>query len=447
TGTGPSARAASSAHAELVHDDLADAAGVGLAAGGLHDRADEGADRLDLAALDLRDHVGGVGDPLVAGAAELRVVGAYAQTLGLDDRGGVAVAVAALHEHLLGDLVVDLLPVHQALQLGDLRRGDSERGELGVAVLGDAGQLAHPPLAGALRGGAHSDGRLDEVQGVGVDRVAHLQVGQAPLPLQAAATGGGQLRQRGADLLDPLPARGHRHQVRLGEVAVVLRVGLRAARGGAAGVLVEVAGLLDHLLPRVEHARLAGDLVPHRPLDRAEGVDVLGLGAGAERGARILAQRDVDVGADVAALHPRLGDVQRAEDVAQGAHVRGGDLGGAPLRVRDRLGDDLDQRHAGAAVVDLGVGRAVDAPGRAADGGVLAGVLLHVGALDLHPDDLAVVQLDVDPPVEGDGLVVLRGLEVLGEVRVEVLLAREAAGLGDRAVQREADADRVLHRP
>src|SRR5699024_11368336 len=103
----------------------------------------------------------------------------------------------------------------------------------------------------------------------------------------------------------------------------------------------------------------------------------------AERGLGVLPQGDVDVGADVAALHPRLGDVQRAEDVAQGAHVRGGDLGGAPLRVRDRLGDDLDQRHAGAVVIDLGVGRAVDAPGGAADVGVLAGVLLHVGALGI----------------------------------------------------------------
>src|SRR5699024_4122883 len=112
-------------------------------------------------------------------------------------------------------------------------------------------------------------------------------------------------------------------------------------------------------------------------------------------------------GADVAALHPRLGDVQGPEDVAQGADVRGGDLGGAPLGVRDRLGDDLDQRHACAVVVHLGVGGAVDAPGGTADVGVLAGVLLHVGALDLDPDDLSVLELDVDPAVEGDGLVVL----------------------------------------
>src|SRR5690606_1847077 len=210
------------------------------------------------------------------------------------------------------------------------------------------------------------------------------------------------------------------------------------------GVLVEVASLLDDRLAGVEQPRLAGDLEADGALDGAEGVDVLRLGAGAERGARVLAQGDVDVGADVAALHPRLGDVQCPEDVAQGADVRGGDLGGAALRVRDRLGDDLDERDAGAVVVHLGVGRAVDAAGRAAHVGVLARVLLHMGAFDLDAHDLPVLELDVDPAVEGDGLVVLRGLEVLGEVRVEVLLAREAAGLGDGAVQRQADLDRVL---
>src|SRR5699024_9026627 len=220
-------------------------------------------------------------------------------------------------------------------------------------------------------------------------------------PQQPAAARGGQLGQARADLLDPFAARRDGHQIRLGEVAVVLGVGLRPARGGAAGVLVEVAGLLDDLLPGVEQARPAGDLVAHRALDGAGGVDVLRLGAGAERRLGVLAQGDVDVGADVAALHPRLGDVEGAEDVTQRAHVGGGDLGGAPLGVRDRPGDDLHQRDAGAVVVHLGVGRAVDAPGRAADVGVLPGVLLHVGALDLDAHDLPVLELHVDPAVEG----------------------------------------------
>ena len=49
-----------------------------------------------------------------------------------------------------------------------------------------------------------------------------------------------------------------------------------------------------------------------------------------------------------------------------------------------RLGDDLDQRDAGAVVVDERVVGAVDAPGRP-DVGVLAGVLLEVHPLDADP--------------------------------------------------------------
>jgi hypothetical protein len=85
----------------------------------------------------------------------------------------------------------------------------------------------------------------------------------------------------------------------------------------------------------------------------------------------------------------------------------------------------------------------MDAPGRATDVQRLAGVLLEVCPLDLHPVRLA-VDLDVGPSAVRDRLVVLGGLEVLRHVRVEVVLAREAAQLGDRAVQSEADPDRGL---
>ena len=55
----------------------------------------------------------------------------------------------------------------------------------------------------------------------------------------------------------------------------------------------------------------------------------------------------------------------------------------------DRLGDDLDQRHAGPVVVEQRVVGAVDPAGGATDVQRLAGVLLHVRALDLDPVRLA----------------------------------------------------------
>src|SRR5690606_30523218 len=275
--------------------------------------------------------------------------------------------------------------------------------------------------------------------------VAHLGVGVPPLGLEPTPTGDGQLRQRRADLLDPLAARRHRHQVGLGEVAVVLGVRLHAARRRRAVVLVEVARLLDDRQARVEHTRLAGDLVPDGALDRPERVHVLRLGARAERGVGAGAQRQVDVGAHVAALHAGLGDTEGAEDVAQRLHVRARHLGRTLAGALDRPRHDLDQRDARTVVVDERVLRAVDAARGTADVRVLARVLLHVRALDLDAEHRTVLELDVDPPVVGDRLVVLRGLEVLRDVRVEVVLPGEPAALRDGAVQRQADADRVLH--
>jgi hypothetical protein len=116
------------------------------------------------------------------------------------------------------------------------------------------------------------------------------------------------------------------------------------------------------------------------------------------------------------------------------------------LGAEDRLRHDLDERHTGAVVVDERVLGTLDAPGRAADVRQLAGILLHVGALDRHLEAGAVGEFDLDGALEGDRLVVLADLVVLREVRVEVVLAREPRRRGDLAAEREAEADRVMHR-
>ena len=157
-------------------------------------------------------------------------------------------------------------------------------------------------------------------------------------------------------------------------------------------------------------------------------------------------ERHVRVAAQVAALHARLGDAERERDVADRRDVGLGELGGVGLRAEDRLRDDLDERHAGAVVVDERVLGTLDATGRAADVRELAGVLLHVRALDRHLEDPAVGELDLDRALEGDRLVVLRDLVVLREVGVEVVLPGEAARRGDRAAEREPERDRRAHR-
>ena len=102
-----------------------------------------------------------------------------------------------------------------------------------------------------------------------------------------------------------------------------------------------------------------------------------------------------------------------SDDVADRRHVRLRELGRVGLGAEDRLRDDLDERDAGAVVVDERVLGALDAAGRAADVRELARVLFHVGALDRHREDAAVRELDLDRSLERDRLVVLRDLVVL----------------------------------
>ena len=205
-----------------------------------------------------------------------------------------------------------------------------------------------------------------------------------------------------------------------------------------------MAGLLQNLLAFVEARGLTANLVLNGLLDATERVHVLGFGTDAVRGIGARAQRNVHVGAHVALFHAGVGDVQRAHDVADSANISTSDFGSAVARALDRLGHNLDQRHTSAVVVDQRVVGTLDATVGATHVGVLAGVVLDVGALDRHTEDGAVLQLDVQIAVAVGGLVVLRDLIVARHVRVEVVLAGELAPLGDFAVQGKAQLDGVI---
>ncbi len=148
-------------------------------------------------------------------------------------------------------------------------------------------------------------------------------------------------------------------------------------------------------------------------------------------------QRHVGVDAERALLHLHVGDADRLQDAAQLVHVctrllRAAEVGPA---------HDLHERDAGAVVVDQRVIGFVDAPA-ASDVDGLAGVLLHVRALDADTESV-----DLERSVDADRLVVLADLIVLRHVRVEVVLPVEHRAVRDRALQRLADAQRELHRP
>ncbi len=105
------------------------------------------------------------------------------------------------------------------------------------------------------------------------------------------------------------------------------------------------------------------------------------------------------------------------------------------------LADDLDQGHAGAVQVDggllVGIGEALVQ--------ALAGVFFEMYACDADLLCLAAVNGDFDESEFGEGLVVLRDLVALREVRIEIVLAGKDRGLVDAAVQGHRGQCRELH--
>ena len=161
-------------------------------------------------------------------------------------------------EHLAGQLVVERAGGDQLGDPGDLRGRDRQVGERDAGLVGPAGQLAHPPLARVGGRRARRDRRLDQVDRAGV--VHGVPCPGRTRPTRPAAGRAGPTGSSGSAARSSSThsaVRRDRHQVGLGEVAVVLRLLLGPARGGGAGVLVEVPGLLDDPAAGVEHRRPA----------------------------------------------------------------------------------------------------------------------------------------------------------------------------------------------
>src|SRR5690606_22968464 len=138
--------------------------------------------------------------------------------------------------------------------------------------------------------------------------------------------------------------------------------------------------------------------------------------------APLRAQGHVRVAAKAALFHVAVVDADRHQDLAYGAHVRGG------LLARSQIGltHDLDERRSRTVQID---GRGALDPVQ-----VLAGVFFQV-----HPGDACgerrAIDLEVDPPVLAERQLVLADLVALRQVRIKVVLASEDAALVDRAAQ------------
>ena len=152
------------------------------------------------------------------------------------------------------------------------------------------------------------------------------------------------------------------------------------------------------------------------------------------------ADGDVDVEAHRALLELGVGQAELDDGLAQQLQEALGRLG----VVQVGLGHDLDERRAAAVEVDERGGRAVQASGLG-DVDVLRRILLEMRARDADRDAAVVARHD-EPPARAERLVVLADLVRLRQVGIEVVLAVEDRPLGDLAVEREPELDRLLDR-
>ena len=362
----------------------------------------------------------------------------------LDDLIRSALAGEHTCDGLLGQLVVELTVGDQLLDFSHIGRSDRQLFEAHALVVGFTAQLAQPPLLGTGCSGTGLDGFLKQIQSVGVEHIAHLQIVEAPLALQAVAALTRHFRHLGLHLFDVLLGDVQHHQIRIREVTVIVGVGLHAAAGGGLRSLIPVSGFLQNLAAFAQNGRLTANLILNGLFNATERVHVLGFGTSAERVGRAVAQRHVHIGAHIALLHTSVGDVQRTHDVADGAHIGACDFGGTVSGAFDRLGHDLDQRHACTVVVDQGVIGTFDTAVSATDVGVLTGVVFDVGAFDRHAEHGAVFKFHIKIAVAVGRLVVLRDLVIARHIRVEVVLTCELAPFSDFAMQGKTQLDRII---
>ncbi len=244
----------------------------------------------------------------------------------------------------------------------------------------------------------------------------------------------------GLDVVDPGLFQFERQQVGVGEVAIVHRLFLGAHRAGLAGRRVVEAGLLIDLAAVLEDLDLAPGLVVDGLGDEAERVDVLDLAARAQMAEvagglvfgvlALAADRDVDVGAQIALLHVAVAGPEIDQDGSDLLDVSHGFFRGTDVRTRH----DLHQGRAGAVQVDIALGRrqVVDQ---------LARVLFQMQALDADVEEGAVLGLHLDDTLADDREIELADLIAGRQVGVEIVLPVELAAPVDLGVEAQAGAD------
>ena len=196
--------------------------------------------------------------------------------------------------------------------------------------------------------------------------------------LDAPDARGGRLGELGTQPLDELGRRLDRHEVGLGEVAVVVRLLLRPPGGERARRRVEVVRVLLDRAAGLPDVDLALDLGLDPARDEVEGVHVLDLGSRAELVRPGRTHGDVGVDAQRPLLHLGVRDPELDDGLPEELEEAFRLVGRADVR----RGHDLDERRAAAVEVDERRVRAADPAGPPSDVDGLGRVLLEMRSHD-----------------------------------------------------------------
>ncbi len=214
-----------------------------------------------------------------------------------------------------------------------------------------------------------------------------------------------------------------------------MRFFLAALAVRPSGIFVPAERFLLDRAALFQDGRLSDQLVFHRARQRAERVQVLHLHPGSQFGGPFRAQRNVCLEADDPLLHVAAVDVQVAQQPAQ----RGGVGFHFLRRMHIRFRYYFQQRDSGAVEVDQRTRRLFLMR-------ELSGVFFQVDSPDADRADFS-AGLDPQRALDRQRQFILRDLIPLGEVRVEIILAREHADRRYPAPKGRGHQQRQVHRP
>ena len=189
----------------------------------------------------------------------------------------------------------------------------------------------------------------------------------------------------------------------------------------------------------LQHFLLTLNLVLQSFLNSLEGVDVLHLGTGTQHIGAFRADGNIQVSTEIALLHLAVGNINVLQNGLDLFHVQAGFLRGRHIR----LGNNLNQRHAGTIVIHVGSLGILDG---IAGMHQLACILLHVNTGDADAL-LALGSLNIHIAMLADWQIILGCLPVLRQVRIIIILAVKLGEIVNLAVQGKTCLDGKLQHP